>query len=292
MVAFFPISVRADADVRFQFTLDDHSVTSVGDNGLAERVKGSMKLVLEDKAHVRFKVVLKSAQPLENPLSLANMEHWVIFPKGDEFEVNGVDEERATLLIPFEIKPPDGLVPGDYIGAMNAQVLSVNGNSLSSYYAKGITMKFTIPGQVNHSLSLLRTSFSHPEKDLSSILSYKVDSNVMIRPVAYVRALSPFREPFEETFVLPDITGHREQSFPIDISNTLPYVGWVDSSIRLTYSVLNFDGQVGSQVFEAGTTQSRLYVMPSREVFIIAGLVILGIGFILYRRRKDSSIPG
>lgn len=292
------------ADLKFQFELDHHSVKSVGDSGLAERVQGTMKLVLEDAVDARFKIEFVNTVAVENPSSLANMSLWATFSQGNIFDIRGADVAKSdtrstTVLVPFEIKAPDGLVPGEYVGSMNATVVSVDGVPLSSLYAKGITMKFTVPGQVSHSMALtgLHLQGFSPDQvgrveksDVALSLTYKPESNVTLRPIAHVRIQIPFGTTYEHDFPLPDVTGHNERTFLIVAPNIRPYVGWMDVQVRLTYSVLNFDGNAGSAVFEAGTSSLRVYLVPWRELLIALGFLVALLAFFLYRRWRSHQM--
>ena len=301
-------SIASAETTRFLFDVDSGTKNIYTNVKPGDHLKGKMKITLVDKVDGTFTLSFKSALgDIGDANSPLNMGNWIKFPNGNDITINAQSGKDGSATVPFDITLPKTISPGDYIGLMTASLKSLktqeqSGAGVSLSAAIGVTMKFSVAGKRVHKLTLLSmlsqgfTPSMDKEKgpdskDLNLAFSYKADGNSSLRPSAHIVIKSTFgKVVYDQTTVLSDITPGRTMNPVIKIPDVDTIRGWFTVHADLSYSPVSIDGKVEKESFSAGKASIRVYLIPWLQIFILFGIILIGIGIFAYRLWKMSHL--
>lgn len=299
-------AVASATSARFSFSADRLG----GTTGIYKDVKpgdvitGNMKLTMIDDVNGSFKINFESSlgdtRDAKSPL---NMQNWVEFPKGSEFEIAQKENKDKTTLVPFKLTIPKEASPGDYEGLMIASLkpaanVKTSGAGVTMGAAVGVSIKMSVPGKRVHKLTLLsfkpggfvptkEKDKENDKKDLVLTFDYKAEGNSMLRPSANIVIKNTFgKEVYNETKIFSDIVPGRQMSQTVVIPDVDTYKGWLDTQTELTYSIVNISGAVEKNSYKSGKASVRIYTIPWLEIMAILLLILIGAGTLIYRSWK------
>jgi len=216
---------------------------------------------------------------------------------------------RGSVEVPFQIKIPDNLTPGQYFGGIVleevndspgpldiAQAADQNGQIIccTNVLIKtriGLRIYLTIPGTVKENLNWL--DFNTLQNKTSTSFQFKIENtgNVALEPEATVEIFDSFGnqvDRFQKSLgeSLPGTT-----ITPMISWDQRPIVGSFTATASLNYRVKNQTTTVGilhgSPI--SGTKKVNFLIIPW-EIIILAGLmlIILATGYGIYTHNKHN----
>lgn len=293
-----------------------------GKNGIYDNIKpgdtieGAVFTTLLDDVQANFKISFSSSS--ENVIaqtgtnSILDMSTWIEYPNKSVFNINGKPDGEQRARVPFIIRIPDSISPGDYLGAIRVSYLSdgdlskvtQKGAGVSVSTAIGMTLKFSIPGTRFHKLELLGISVNGFEEkneitekpQFNLFVKSKSSGNSMMMATLEVIAKDMLGKViYEKSEDLGVIFAGTISERTITISNlkSSPFPGWMDIEGKLSYRLAGIDGKVFGDVFQVGIGKIRAHSLPWLFILIIATLLASIIMTLVYRRygiRKLKSI--
>lgn len=213
-------------------------------------------------------------------------QSYFIFPKGKEFELT---PEKREIKIPFTIKIPDTMTPGDYSIGISAQshdalALQKKTTGVIIGTALAVKMNFSVNGERTKKLTFTNLSLEQLPGDNGAyvpkvIFNYLNEGNAKIAPVVKVLVTDSFGKVIfdvEKTLKVADPSKSTSDSLVLEGVDMKVFWGSFDVSAEMY-----FDDN-GKKV-EVGRFSTNHTVIPWQEIVTSIVLLLLIVLVLLFK---------
>ena len=202
------------------------------------------------------------------------------------------------VYIPYTVKIPEGVAPGDYQAAMLAKVVTLSkldgtdvGASMSAAIANKLNI--SVAGERIHSLSFnelehvgygLGETGVEDESIWLMSLDYNSEGNAVLLPEAHVVVEDYFgKKIFESDFTLTQIFPGTDGSSEIELTGfEMPYLAGT-VTVDLNYKLYSLLDGAGEEVFEGETKVVKVSTNGMIIVWAVGVLILLIVLFVLFK---------